>query len=343
MNTEMYDPLSEGGDSAAAERSIEASKTSELREELLAMSQDQVDSKTKEQSPQDRLKVFDGLTEAQSEQLGPDDKYRFLITAAVQSSPTELGTWLSGNGDGFRATDRPVNTSLIDQDHNFTFAGYNGFILEPPADGNDVVAATAHDVGSSGLDMQEVVTNGDQLLAETPPTGYNQVNIKAGKLQGVFIRKTESGQELGREGANQELRNFAAEHGLPVVELVVKPQELKYGDSTMEELPANKGNQLWKMELPEDGRLGEVYVVRFQPGEHPKGFNLDPNGFDIGIRDIDPYGSTDYVMDDANKLSQILDRLSEMPDKVSEADKPALHFAIHRIKTRIEELNTAVA
>lgn len=285
-----------------------------------------------------RLELFQGVTPVEAGTVGVDKPFRYLITAAVQSSPKALAEFLAGGEDasGFHVTERPVNASLIDQEHTATFEGLNGYILEPPTDGDDVVAARPYDFASNDLEPQPIEFDADSLLTQTSPDGYNHINIKQGKLAGIFIRKTRDGQELGDAIKNAELRQVAQEKNLQIVEIEVEPKELKFGEAKIEQLPANEGNRLWKVQLPEDGSLREVDIIQFNPAEHPKGFTLDEAGFDLRVQDIDGYGQSTYVMADVPVLIRVLERVTDLQQNADPANRPALEFASRRIKQAID-------
>jgi len=283
-----------------------------------------------------RLGVVDGLSEVKAGRVQAGEKFRYLVTAAVQAHPREIGTWLDGEGAGFATTDRPVNTSLIDQDHSWTFEGNNGFILEPPVNPDDVIAARPHDFASNDLISQPIEQNAEELLSATSPEGYNQITICSGKLAGVFIKFSPDGAELGDPVKNQQLREFAQEHDVPLVEIEVEPQELRTGPVTMERLPANSGNQLWKMRMPEEGSLREIDIIKFQPGEAPRGFTIDESGFDMRLQEIDGYGQSRYVLGDAESVQQVLARIDELSGSMDEADQSALAFARHRLEQALQ-------
>jgi hypothetical protein len=298
---------------------------------------DMAKQESTENERHNRLAVVQGLTEPVDGRLPADSRYRFLITAAVQSDPVELGRWLLGSGSEFTVNERPVNTSLIDQEHNWTFEGLNGFILGPPERGEDVIAAQPHDMASNDLEPQPITADAEQLLAATSRQGYNHVNVTAGKLKGVFIRCTEEGAELGSPEANAKLRSFADQHGLPKVELAVKPQRLEAGEISIEHLTAKAGNKLWKVRLPENGALREVDIIQFQPTERPKGFTADASGFDLRVQDIDPYGQSRYVIEDKLVLTRVLERLKLLMPVTEGVDAEAVEFAIRRIEAQIEK------
>lgn len=283
-----------------------------------------------------RLGAVEGLSEVRAGRVGAGEKFRFLVTAAVQRHPGEIGTWLNGDGAGFRAADRPVNTSLIDQDHNWTFEGNNGYILEPPVNPDDIIAARPHDFASNDMSVQPIDHNAQELLEATNPQGYNQINIRSGKLAGVFIKLTPEGTELGDPVKNQQLRAFAEERGLPIVELEVKPQDLHAGEPTMERLPANDGNELWKIKIPGEGKLQELDIIQFQSGERPEGFRTDEAGFDMRLRDIDGYGQSEDALAVSESVRLVLAKLDQLASSVDAEDKPALEFARRRLQQAIQ-------
>lgn len=320
------------------EPELHGDESAALYQELSLMPDRQNRNEMTEQEP--RRTLLEGLSEPTSGELKAGTEFRFLVTAAVQAEPTELGRWLYGeNGTGFRAEGRPVNASLIDQDHTWTFEGGNGYILQPPDKEQDIIAAEPNDIGSSDLEPQSITYDAAALLDATSPQGYNHITIASGRLAGVFIRKTERGEELGSEDANAGLRAFAAQNRLPLVEIEVKPQDLRAGPETVERLPAKQGNRLWKIRLPEEGALREVDIIQFQPGERPKGFSVDEVGFDMRIQDIDPYGQSRYAMEDGTVLRSVLERLQALAESAEEEDKDAVEFTISRIQNGLAKLD----
>ncbi|MCC7543516.1 hypothetical protein IT415_02300 [bacterium] len=321
-----------------SEAPTEDAHAQQLREELRAIRDAQQQGEvTESEQAGDRLRVVEGTTKPEAGVLKPGEKFRFLITAAVQANPTELGTFLYNGGTEFRGSDRPVNTSLIDQDHTVTFEGRNGFILEPPEDPHDVVAAQPHDFGSNDLTRQSIEYTGDELLVATDPLAYNHINVASGKLLGVFIRQRETGEDLGRAEANSELRAFAQQYGLPVVEIRTRPEELHAGPPTVEQLPANDGNRLWKIRLPEEGVQRDIDVIQLKAGERPRGFDPNSEGFDLRVQEIDGYGESRFVMEDIPVLRAVLSQLEALSE-VAADQTPAVNFARQRLAQQIASL-----
>lgn len=314
-----------------------------LSKELITAGEEVISGMTAQQRPEqdssrdhERLQVVEGLSEVRRGKVELGQDFRFLITATVQSSPSELGTWLNGDGNGFRATERPVNASLIDQEHNWTFAGENGFILAPPEDGADVIAAKPTDIGSNDLDKQSIDLNAEELLKQTSETGYNQVNIASGRLQGVYIRQDVQGQDLGNPRTNEQLRAFAEQLGLPVVELPVMSKNLEPGPAEVEELGTKEGNRLWKVAFPGEGVRREIDIVRFKPGETAKGMQTDAQGFDMRIQELDPYGKSTHINDNRETLGNVRSEVEELIASATDSDREALEFALRRIDNLLE-------
>ena len=249
----------------------------------------------------------------------------------MQAQPDRLGDWLKGDGQGFRSSERPVNTSLIDQDHTTTFNGDNGFILSPPEDGSDIIAANSYDVGSNNMEQQTITSNADTLLADTDPASYNHINIAAGNLLGVYIRLDDQGRELGNPEANAALRNYAEKNNLPIVEIPVEPLELRAGEASMQEVPANHGNRLWQVKVPGEGKLHEVNILKLQPGEVPLGMNPDADGYDYRILEIDGYGRQIQIVDSGSVPGEV-ERALENLNKTDDPDaQQALRSVLRRL------------
>jgi hypothetical protein len=310
----------------------------ELANELLAVQVDQEHDmnvassiETEGADAEERFKVIEGLSDVHAGSIEPGQDFRFLITAVVQASPQEAGSWLYGEGNGFRATDRPVNTSLIDRDHNWTFGGENGFILTPPIRGSDIIAAKSTDFGSNDMDPQPIEHTSTQLLDQTVPTSYNQINITSGCLKGVYIRQDELGNDLGNTRTNDGLRHFANEHGLPVIEMPVVPQLLEAGPASMQELDAKAGNRLWKVDLPADGVRREIDIIKFATGETAHGMWLDENGYDLRIQELDPYGQSTNIVEQADKMADIRSQVEVLMANTGPDDHKALKFVLKRL------------
>ncbi len=258
----------------------------------------------------ERLKVVEGLTKPESHTFGPGEPFRFLLHAPAQRSPREVGPFLFGRDGNFEKTDEPLNTSLIDQDHTWTFEGNNGFLIEPTDNPDDIISAHPNDAGVNDLSQQDIEFDADGLLAATSSQGYSHINIRAGRVAGVLIRKDRSGNELGDPIKNQQLRDFASDpaHPLTIVEVVVEPQELKAGPASFESKAAGQDMRMWKAKFPEDGALLEVDLARILTGEQP-GFKTDEEGYVVRIRKLDEYGQTGGDVDDPAVLEHILHRV----------------------------------
>ena len=308
-----------------------------------------------EQAETKRLEVFQGLTDPTEGTYEPGQEFRFLVTATVQESPLAVGKGLHQDGQGFRVISelddsslndqepkpRPVNTSLIDQDHTSTFAGQNGLILRPPEDGTDVIAAQPHDIGSNDLARQSIQYNADALLASTDPDEYNHINIAAGGVQGIFIRQKETGEDLGDAAKNDELREFAKLYGLPEVKIMLKPHEMPAGPPTIEAREANEGNKLWQIRSPDNGVLRVIDIIQFKPGETPLNFtSIDEQGFDLRMQEIDGYGESRPVMDNLDSLLALQSSLAELSVGQSEDMLPAIECTLRRIEQTIIALSS---
>ena len=290
----------------------------ELREELLLIAHSTGDQQQVEE--EDRTKVFEGVSRPESRRYEPTENYRFLVHTALngQQGASHRFLQLAADTDGFRRDkhdpkQRPLNTSIIDADHSWTFEGLSGFLIEPPEDSEDIIGAYPTDAAVNDWQAEPKVPSANELLEATSQTGYNQINIAAGRAVGVFIRVQPDGTELGDNAQNTELRRLATEAGLPVAELVVKPREMHLQPAELTEQSAAEGSQLWHMTFPEEGHLLKVEVVHL-PETREQSQGMQAGTFEARIRDIDPYGQTDGDLKAPEKLARLQDRLkAELP------------------------------
>lgn len=248
------------------------------------------------------------LSKPEARRYTSDEKYRFLVHT-VLDDPQITFNYLSGNeSSGFRIqSDKPLNTSLIDQKHTATFEGASGLIVQPPDKAADISGIWPGDVA---VDMQ---TNGQpnmtgiEALAATKRDEYNQVHLKAGKVEGVFIRiAADTGKELGYPQTNQALRELATQQGLPVAEIVVNPRDIQETEPLLKEpLPTGNG-ELYQIVLPHNGYEYKIDVVKQAEGQDVS--FVDAEGFAMRMAKIDGYDVWDrnLTADDLTSIQQSL-------------------------------------
>lgn len=176
---------------------------------------------------------------------------------------------------------------MIDQRHTATFEGVSGLIIKPPEKASDITGIWSGDVA---VDMQtkgKPTMTGIEALAATNKGEYNQVHLKAGKVEGVFIRiAADSGQELGYPQTNQALRELAAEQGLPVAEIMVDPREIKEASPVMKESIPTGNGELHQIVVPHNGYEYKIDVVK-QDGSDVS--FADSEGYAMRMAKVDSY------------------------------------------------------
>ena len=268
------------------------------------------------------------VTKPESRRYGPGEEYIFLVHA-----PLDIDSRTSQLGLGeFTQTDRPLNTSLIDQDHNWTFEGMSGLIIQPPSSHEDVLGAWAYDSGLNDMVGEKGQPSPQVLLRETRKDNYNQVNIKTGRIEGVFIRVTENGSELGSQQRNTQLREFARENGLPVSEIVVEPQIFE--DSAPE---IHKPTEdLTTVEFCKNGKKFRIDALLADPGRPLPG-DSPVDGYYFRAREIDAYGQASGDVIDPKSLSLIADQVRGLlAQDLEESTKVALSKLIIRYSATLE-------
>lgn len=265
------------------------------------------------------------VTKPQSRRYEPDEEYAFLVHA-----PLDIDSRTSQLGLGeFTLTDRPLNTSLIDQGHTWTFEGMSGLIIQPPSSQADVLGAWSYDSGLNDMEREEDQPSPRVLLSETSKDNYNQVNILSGRIEGVYIRVAEDGSELGDQQRNAQLREFARQRGLPVAEIVVTPQIFE--DSVPE---IHKPTEdLTTIEFSINGNKFRIDALDADPSRPLPG-DSPVDGYYFRAREIDAYGQAGGDVVDPSSLSLIVDQLRGLLNQeLDEFTKDAISKLIKRYST----------
>lgn len=260
------------------------------------------------------LSLNEIITKPESRRYEPDEKYTFLVHA-----PLDIPKRVSQLGLGEFVTDgNPLNTSLIDQTHQWTFEGMSGLIIQPPSSSEDVLGAWAYDSGLNDTDRQTDQPIASQVLAETKTDNYNQVNIKSGKIAGVYIRIKEDGTELDTADRNQQLREFATQNNLPITEIVVQPQIFQ--DSAPEIHQPNP--DLTTVEFSAQGHKFRLDALgAHKPLEGADAFD----GYYLRAREIDEYGCAGGDVVDKASLAIIAAQLrSVLQSQMTESARKAV-------------------
>ncbi len=287
LSSSEYADLGRGIESAL--RSKEAQQFIEERPELQAELRNRSQQLLEMYSSNmESTALLGEVSKPEARRYAPDEQYRFLVHT-VLDDPRRTFDYLSGNqSDGFKIEgDKPLNTSLIDQRHTATFEGVSGLIIKPPEMASDISGIWSGDVA---VDMQtsgKPNMTGIEALVATNKGEYNQVHLKAGKVEGVFIRiAADSGQELGYPQTNQALRELATEQNLPVSEIIVKPRDIKEAEPTIKEpLPTGNG-EMYQVVMPHNGYEYKIDVVK-QDGKDVS--FVDNEGFAMRMAKIDGY------------------------------------------------------
>lgn len=254
------------------------------------------------------------MTKPESRRYEPTEYFAFMVHA-----PLDIRDRVNQLGLGeFTMTDRPLNTSLIDQAHLWTFEGMSGLIIEPPSENEAVLGAWSYDSGLNDMDRQAVIPSPRRVLEETRTDNYNQVNVEKGKIAGVYIRIKEDGTELGNTERNQQLREFALQNGLPAAEIVVLQQ--MFNDSEPEIHEPN--TDLTSVEFTVQGhkfRLDALVAHKELKGA------TATDGYYIRAREIDGYGVAGGDVTDSASLAIIADQLKvALQSQMSEAARKAV-------------------
>jgi len=231
------------------------------------------------------------------------EQYRFLVHT-VLDNPERTFDYLSGDQpNGFRIeSDKPLNASLIDQKHTATFEGASGLIVQPPEKAEDISGIWPGDVAVDMRTNARPNMTGIEALAATKQGEYNQVHLKAGKVEGVFIRvAADTGKELGYPQTNKALRDLAAQQGLPVAEISVNPRQIIEVEPAIKTPIYTGGGELHQIVLPHNGYEYKIDVVKQTNGQDIS--FVDAEGFAIRMTKIDGYDVWDRNLTDDDLAS----------------------------------------
>jgi|GEM_PF-1523388 len=311
LSSSEYTDLGRGIESAL--RSQEAKRfiqeRPELQTELRNRSQQMLEMYS---NNMESTALLGEVSKPETRRYTSDEKYRFLVHTVLDDPRGTYGYLSGSQPNGFRIeADKPLNASLIDQRHTATFEGVSGLIIKPPEMAADVTGIWSGDVA---VDMQtkgKPTMTGIEALAATNKGEYNQVHLKAGKVEGVFIRiAADSGQELGYPQTNQALRELAAEQGLPVAEIMVDPRDIREANPVMKEpIPTGNG-ELYQIVVPHNGYEYKIDVVK-QDGS---GVSFaDSEGFAMRMAKVDNYDVWDrnLTRDDIDSIQDSLTALGQ--------------------------------
>ncbi len=275
-----------------------------------------------EEENMSNVELSEVVTQPESRRYKPGDKFTFLVHAPldIRARTEALGL------EEFNLTERPLNTTLIDQEHSWTFEGMSGLIIEPPSSQEKVLGAWSYDSGLNDMVREEAQPDPSTLLEETQPDNYNQVNITSGRVIGVYIRIREDGSDIGDPARSAQLREFAQQNDLPIAEIVVQPQE--FTDKPPEIVKPNK--DLTTIEFTANGKKFRVDALvanpaRPLPGDEPY------EGYFLRARSINQYGEAGGDVSDPESFQIIIDQLQPLLETDLE---PSTRIAVEKMLRR---------
>lgn len=281
------------------------------------------DSKTKtEGESMHKNELSEIVTKPETRRYEPDDEFTFLVHAPLD---IQARTEALGLGE-FRLTDRPLNTTLIDQGHTWTFEGMSGLIIEPPSSEEEVLGAWSYDSGLNDMVRERSQPDPKTVLEETQPDNYNQVNIVGGRITGVYIRIREDGSDIGNPTRAAQLREFAQQNGLPIAEIVVQPQMFP----DVPPVVVKPTKDLTTIEFTTNGKKIRIDALQADP-TRPLAGDEPYEGFYLRIRAIDQYGVAGGDVSDLESLQIITDQLQPLLETDLEpSTRSAVETIIHR-------------
>lgn len=301
--------------------------------DLKAMVEEQKSKNEGEKKEIPKPTISEIVSKPESRRYMPDEEFKFLVHAPldIQDRTTALGT------EEFTLTERPLNTTLIDQEHTWTFEGMSGLIIEPPESDDEVLGAWSYDSGLNDMVREENQPDGLKVLEETRSDNYNQVNVSAGRVVGVYIRVREDGSEIGDTQRSKQLREFAAVHNLPVAEIVVEPQIFE-DEATQIHKPTE---DLTSVEFVVDGKKYRIDALVADP-DRPLAGDTVFEGHYIRARSIDQYGEASGDIRDSNSLQSIVDQLHPLLETdLDQNTRTTVEAMIKRYQQELDKLTNS--
>lgn len=148
------------------------------------------------------------LSHPENKTYTPGDHYLFLVHVPlgdVEQRYNEIGSKRDG----------VLMASLLNEQRQGTFCGEGGFLLASPRTGS-VKGMSRVDTGGEIADNH--MDSLSDLLAPATNAEYNQIDIDfdGSKVVGVMLKKTPGGETLGMRQKNEQLRELANRHQLPI-------------------------------------------------------------------------------------------------------------------------------
>ncbi len=265
------------------------------------------------------------VNKPESRRYEPSENFRFLVHAPldIPSRTAQLGT------SEFSQANRPLNTTLIDQDHTWTFEGLSGLIIEPPQ-AVDVVGSWSYDSGYNDMARNDQQLSPAKLLEETAQDNYNQVNVVKGRVIGVYLRIKSDGSPLDSTQRVEQLISFARQHNLPVAEIVVEPQGFANEAPTIHKPTP----ELTTIEFNAGGKKYRIDALQANPNRPLPG-DIPKDGYYFRAREIDGYGVAGGDVTDKDSLQVIVAQLSLIKTEDPNIQQ-AITAMIRRYSTTLE-------
>ena len=298
--------------------------------DLKAMVEEQKPDNKAEITEMSKPTMSEIVSKPESRRYMPDEEFIFLVHAPldIQDRTAALGT------EEFTLTERPLNTTLIDQDHTWTFEGMSGLIIEPPESDSEVLGAWSYDSGLNDMVREENQPDALKVLEETRPDNYNQVNIRTGRVVGVYIRVREDGSEIGDAQRSKQLREFATVHNLPIAEIVVEPQIFE-DEAVHIHTPTE---DLTSVEFVVDGKKYRIDALVADP-DRPLAGDSVFEGHYVRARSIDEYGEAGGDIRDSESLQSIVSQLQPLLEtSTDQSTRSAVEAMIKRYQQELDKL-----
>jgi hypothetical protein len=251
------------------------------------------------------------VTTPESRTYSPYEEYKFLVHVP-------LGDVMARGDEIGHSRDGVLMTSLVANTRQATFNGEGGFIVGQPPE--ELIT------GTSAFDVGGEISNGDRaavndLVTPASLAEYSQVDMKfeATTPTGVMIKRAaDDGREIGTRSINESLRAYAEEHGLPVAEVLVLPDELITERRIRNEQLANGAGDLVTVDIP----AGDDHFFRAQI-LHGSAYHMQEGETSAArVMKISNYAETtqELTPEDRQKVLDSLNDAVATEDGVTQAD-----------------------
>ena len=189
---------------------------------------------------QEKTPLFE-VTKPESKLYKIGEQYSFLVHVPlgdVEQRIGEMGSERSG----------VLMTSLLTEQRQGTFCGEGGLLIGAPDD--------RAIKGMSRLDCGGEIADGrrdplEELQEPADNTKYNQIDVKfnGAKVEGVILKVTPDGHELGDPQRNAQLKEIANHHNLPIATIEIAPSEMPR-ELSLAKRAFSDGNTLTTYDIP---------------------------------------------------------------------------------------------